>query len=83
VEKKWRYDFLSAGQQSFRKYYTLSFTIHTEYEGEELQIAYGPPYTFSHLHDYITRMKLSHPKLMEVSSIGRSESGLDVPLITI
>lgn len=67
-----------------RNYWQLSFSYTILYSDDEVSFAYAIPYTYSKLTHLITEFKQTVPeKILQVGSLCKSLSGVDVPLLTV
>lgn len=69
------------------KSFVLSFSYTFQHDDDEVYVAAGIPYTYTFLQKQLISFKelaQGRPKLkFEVTAIGRSMCGLDIPLLTI
>lgn len=73
------------GVEAEQKYYRLSFTITTQYDGDVLEIAYCPPYTYTRLQQFISRTatKVKHKDILSEGVMCLTLGGLKLPLLTV
>lgn len=68
-----------------RATYRLSFEFYTNYEDDEVQIAYCIPYTYSRLGEFLQKLTVRPDarNFLKVSKLCHSLGGLEVPLLII
>lgn len=64
-------------------FYQLSFTHTFDNHDDKVFFAYCYPYTFSHLQNFLKEIKTPNKDYYQESVLGKSLSGVDIPLITI
>jgi hypothetical protein len=65
------------------KRFSLQFQMKFPYDNDTVYVAYGLPYTYTDLLQYIRQWRTAAPALVTVSSLCRSFGGRDCPLLTI
>jgi len=70
-----------------KSYYSLSFDFKFEFGNDDVFIAYTVPYTYTKIISHIKQLKLlsdsTRADFVKFKSIGKSNGGLDMPLIQI
>lgn len=65
----------------------MSFDFTFEHPGDEVYIAYTVPYTYTQLMSHIRLLKYAADQspfeFLKVTSIGKSNAGMDIPLLKI
>jgi cytosolic carboxypeptidase protein 2/3 len=65
--------------------FRLSFELYTQYEQDEVQIAYCIPYTYTRLSEFLLQLS-SRPEtkpFLKISKLCTSLGGLEVPLVLV
>lgn len=65
--------------------YRLTFEYYTQYEDDEVQIAYCIPYTYTKLGEFLLQLssKPETKSFLKVTKLCNSLGGLEVPLVII
>ena len=65
--------------------YRLSFELYSNYDDDEMHIAYCVPYSYTRLGEFLGRMsaKNESKQFLKVGKLGNSLGGLEVPLIIV
>ena len=70
-----------------KSYYCMSFDFKFNYEADEVFVAYTIPYTYTQMQMHLRQIRdvaeMSPFQFVKFSSIGKSNGGVDLPLVKI
>jgi hypothetical protein len=65
------------------KHYQIQFSLTFTKPNQEILVAYGIPYTYTQLEQFIEEIKVKHSSKVTVESLCDSLGGVSLPVITI